>query len=124
MRDLDQPGRSAAISENGMAATSHPDATLTAVDVLRSGETPLTLAAVAVLGVVESAMTGVGGDCFVPFSKAGAGRPVVRVVPRRKQPLSGFRNRNCGDRWDHRIPLLFRARMLVPPVGGLHQGSG
>jgi gamma-glutamyltranspeptidase / glutathione hydrolase len=75
MRSYHFPGRSPTIARNAMAATSHPLATLTAIECLKRGGNAIDAAvtATALLCVVEPAMTGFAGDCFALLHKPGKG---------------------------------------------------
>jgi gamma-glutamyltranspeptidase/glutathione hydrolase len=72
-------GASTAIGDAGMAAASHPAATLAAIDILREGGNAIdaALGAVAVQCVVDPLMTGIGGDCFALYSAKG--RPPIAI---------------------------------------------
>src|SRR3954465_9192664 len=97
IRDFHLPGRSPVYAREGMAATSHPLASLAAIETLKAGGTAAdaAVAAVAVLGVVEPAMTGIGGDCFCLVAKPdqpvwgynGSGRAAAAAAPDKLQAL-------------------------------------
>ena len=72
MRNLHIPSRSPAYSKNSMVATSHPDATRKALDIISNGGNAFDAAvcAAAILSVVEPHSTGIGGDCFCLFYNA------------------------------------------------------
>ncbi len=107
LRDFQGPGRSPVMATRGMAATSHPLATATAVDVLRRGGNAIdaAIAAAAVLTVVEPHMTGVGGDGFAVIAEPdgsvhgynGSGRAPLAAEP------DHFRARNIAAIEEHSI---------------------
>ncbi|WP_398469569.1 gamma-glutamyltransferase [Tardiphaga sp.] len=100
MRDFMAVARSVAVAEHGMAATSHPLATLAAVEMLKSGGNAIdaALAAVAVQCVADPAMTGIGGDCFVLYSPKGGAPIALNGSGRTPAKIDSEKYANSGQR--------------------------
>ena len=69
MRNLHIPSRSPVYSKNAMVATSHPEATIKALEIIKKGGNAIDAAvtAASVLAVVEANSTGIGGGCCSIF---------------------------------------------------------
>jgi len=114
MRNFQLAGRSTVHAENAMVATSHPLASLTAIEVLRSGGTAAdaAVAASALLAVIEPQSTGIGGDCFALIQPRGEGK-IVSYNGSGRAPkaaeASWYLERNM-----HAIPLSSAHAVSIP----------
>src|ERR1700716_3249072 len=99
MRNFHLAGRSTVHAQNGMVATSHPLAALTAIEVLRSGGTAAdaAVAACALLGVIEPQSTGIGGDCFALVQPRGEGK-IVSYNGSGRAPQAGAAGRDIREK--------------------------
>ena len=98
MRDFHLPGRSRVFATGAMAATSHPVATLTALEILRAGGSAAdaAIAAALTLGICEPPMTGLGGDCFA-LVRPAPGDGIVALNGSGRAPAATDAARLRGD---------------------------
>lgn len=99
---------------NGMCATSHPLAARTAIDILGRGGNAMdaAIAAAVLLGICEPQMTGIGGDCFVLYSRPGSDEVLaLNGSGRAPAAASAARLRAAGHR---SVPLHDAQAVTVP----------
>ncbi|MCE8517418.1 gamma-glutamyltransferase family protein [Ruegeria pomeroyi] len=114
MRDFHMPGRSQVFATEGMCATSHPLAAQVAVDLLRRGGNAMdaALAAGLVLGICEPQMTGIGGDCFVLYTRPGEDR--IRALNGSGRAAAGANAAALRDQGLDRVPLRSPHAVTIP----------
>lgn len=114
MRDLHKPGRSEVFATRGMCATSHPLAAKVAIDLLERGGNAMdaAIAGAVLLGICEPQMTGLGGDCFVLFSRAGENR--IRALNGSGRAPAAARAQPLRDKGLSSVPLNGPDAVTVP----------
>lgn len=102
MRNFVNPGRSAVHATDGMASTSHPIASMIAIQVLQAGGNAMdaAIAASAALAVLEPGSTGLGGDCFALYAPGGRAGDMVAFNGSGRAPAAAeadwFRDQGIG----------------------------
>jgi gamma-glutamyltranspeptidase/glutathione hydrolase len=104
-----------------MAATPHPYATCTAVDILRRGGNAMdaAVAAAAVLAVVEPGQTGIGGDCFALFSIRG-GSEIIGFNGSGRAPAAATADWYASGEFDGIPPFSAHAVTIPGAVDAWH----
>src|ERR1700760_648693 len=114
MRNFHLAGRSTVHAQNGMVATSHPQAALAGLEFLRAGGTATDAAvtAAALLSVIEPQSTGIGGDCFALYMRGGGG--VIHSYNGSGRAPAGADVDWYLERSMRRIPLVGAHAVTVP----------
>ncbi|WP_027582566.1 gamma-glutamyltransferase [Bradyrhizobium sp. Ai1a-2] len=114
MRNFHFAGRSTVHSLNGMVATSHPEAALAAIDVMREGGTAVdaAIAASALLAVIEPQSTGIGGDCFALVQPRGEGK-ITAYNGSGRAPMAATADWYL-ERKIHSVPLTSAHAVSIP----------
>ncbi|MBO4222039.1 gamma-glutamyltransferase [Bradyrhizobium neotropicale] len=114
MRNFHFAGRSTVHSLNGMVATSHPEAALAAIDVMREGGTAVdaAIAASALLAVIEPQSTGIGGDCFALVQPRGEGK-ITAYNGSGRAPMAATAEWYL-ERKIHSVPLTSAHAVSIP----------
>ncbi|WP_407168916.1 gamma-glutamyltransferase [Bradyrhizobium sp. ORS 111] len=114
MRNFHFAGRSTVHAQNAMVATSHPEAALAAIEVMREGGTAAdaAVAACALLGVIEPQSTGIGGDCFALVQPRGEGK-IVAYNGSGRAPMAANVDWYL-ERKIHSVPLTSAHAVSIP----------
>jgi gamma-glutamyltranspeptidase/glutathione hydrolase len=114
MRNFHFAGRSTVHAHNAMVATSHPQAALAAIEVMREGGTAVdaAVAASALLAVIEPQSTGIGGDCFALVQPKGEGK-IVAYNGSGRAPMAATAEWYL-ERKIHSVPLTSAHAVSIP----------
>src|SRR5690242_11489726 len=114
MRNFHLAGRSTVHALNAMVATSHPEAALAAIEVMKAGGTAAdaAVAACALLGVIEPQSTGIGGDCFALVQPKGEGK-IVAYNGSGRAPMAANAQWYL-ERKIHSVPLTSAHAVSIP----------